>query len=84
MRRITINGAVFMFMARGEKLTEADTLPRNGVPDGRYVIWPRGDQWDVRYLVIGSGRREWLPIAGQPFPDESTAWLAALGHNKYK
>lgn len=80
MRRITINGAVFMFMARGEKLTEADTLSRNGVPDGRYVIWPRGDQWDVRYLMVGSGGDEWLSIADQPFPDEATAWQAAFDY----
>ncbi|WP_336795696.1 hypothetical protein [Erwinia aphidicola] len=80
MRRITINGAVFMFMDRGEKLTEADTLPRNGVPDGRYVLWPRGDQWDVRYLVVGSGGNEWRVIANHLFPNEGTAWQAALEH----
>lgn len=71
-------------MARGEKLTEADTLPRNGVPDGRYVIWPRGDQWDVRYLVIGSGENEWRCIAVKPFPDESAAWQAAFEHLENK
>lgn len=81
MRRITINGAVFMFMARGEKLTEADTLPRNGVPDGRYVLWPRGDQWDVRYLVVGSGGNEWRAIADQQFSNEECAWQAAFTHN---
>lgn len=81
MRRITINGAVFMFMARGEKLTEADKLPRNGVPDGRYVIWPRGDQWDVRYLVVGSGGNEWWAIANHIFLNESAAWQAAFEYN---
>lgn len=57
-----------MFMARGEKLTEYDALPRNGVPDGRYVLWPRGDLWDVRYLAVGGGKRDWVAITDQLFP----------------
>lgn len=80
MRRVIINGAVFMFMARSEKLTEDDALPRNGVPDGRYVLWQRGYLWDVRYLAVGGGKRNWVTIADQLFSDESVAWQAAYGH----
>ncbi|NNS05981.1 hypothetical protein [Erwinia sp. JH02] len=69
-----------MFMARGEKLTEEDGLPRNGVPDGRYVLWPRGEGWDVRYLVVGGGSRDWVAIADQLFPDEDSAWQAAFDY----
>lgn len=80
MRRVIINGAVFMCMARGEKLTEDDVLPGNCVPDGRYVLWPRGELWDVRYLAVGGGKRDWVSIADQLFSDESVAWQAAYGH----
>lgn len=78
MRRVIINGAVFMFMARGETLTEDDALPRNGVPDGRYVLWPRGDLWDVRYLAVGGGNRDWVEIADQLLPDQDSVWQAAF------
>ena len=53
MRRITINGAVFMFMARGEKLTGAmrcrataylmgDTSYGHAAISGMCVIWWSG------------------------------------------
>lgn len=80
MRWVSINGAVFMFMARGEKLQKQHLLPRDNLPDQRYVLWPRGEWWDVRYLDVMGRTREWLPIADKPFCDESAAWLAALAH----
>lgn len=43
MRKVSINGAVFIFMARREKLKVFDWLPSNGLPDSKYVLWPRGE-----------------------------------------
>lgn len=80
MRRIIINGAVFMFMARGEKLKKSDHFSCNKEPDDRYVLWPRGQGWDVRYLVFGSSGVEWLQIADNIFADEPEAWQAAFSH----
>ncbi|SKC18341.1 hypothetical protein SAMN05216168_2649 [Kosakonia radicincitans] len=50
MRRVSINEAVFLFLARGEKLERRHLLICNYLPDTRYVLWPRGDFWDVRYF----------------------------------
>ncbi|ELC7393266.1 TPA: hypothetical protein LTW89_004314 [Enterobacter hormaechei] len=80
MGKISINGAVFIFMARGEKLKDSDVLSSNALPDQKYVLWPRGEGWDVRYLVYGAKGIEWLPIAEHLFADEPEAWQAAYGH----
>lgn len=80
MRKVSINGAVFIFMARGEKLKDSDWLPSNSLPDSKYVLWPRGEGWDVRYLVFGTKGVEWLPIEEKIYSDESEAWQAAYGH----
>ena len=80
MRRAAINGAVFLFLARGETLQKKDIFPCNGVPDERYVLWPRGDLWDVRYY--NRQTNEMLAIADAPFSDESAAWLAAFAHRE--
>ncbi|EPS4513463.1 hypothetical protein A1J85_03780 [Klebsiella aerogenes] len=80
MRKVSINGAVFIFMARGEKLNDCDVLPRSGMPDQKYVIWSRVEGWDVRYLKFGSSKIEWLPITEHLFADESEAWQSAYGH----
>lgn len=80
MRKVSINGAVFIFMARGEKLKDSDWMPSNGLPDSKYVLWPRGEGWDVRYLVFGTKGVEWLPIEENSYSDESEAWQAAFGH----
>nr|DAU95881.1 MAG TPA: hypothetical protein [Caudoviricetes sp.] len=80
MRKVSINGAVFIFMARGEKLKDSDWLPSNGLPDSKYVLWPRGEGWDVRYLEFVTKGIDWLPIAENIFSSESEAWQAAYGH----
>ncbi|EPU9086094.1 hypothetical protein ACV0PS_003486 [Enterobacter hormaechei] len=80
MRKISINGAVFIFMARGEKLKDSDALPSNGTPDQKYVLWPRGEGWDVRYSEFGLKGIEWLQIGEALFGDEAEAWQAAYGH----
>ncbi|MGT1886874.1 hypothetical protein SPL85_13595 [Enterobacter hormaechei subsp. xiangfangensis] len=80
MRKVSINGAVFIFMARGEKLKDSDWMPSNGLPDSKYVLWPRGEGWDVRYSKFGSKGIEWWPIGETLFADEPEAWQAAYGH----
>lgn len=80
MRYISINGAVFIFLQRGEKLKENEGLPLNGFPDRRYVLWPRGDYWDVREKVFSAKGMEWLPISESLFENEHDAWQSAYSH----
>ncbi len=80
MRKVSINGAVFIFMARGEKLKDSDWRSSNGLPDSKYVIWPCREGWGVRYLVFGAEGAEWLPITKTLFADEAEAWQAAYEH----
>ncbi|HFU1332163.1 TPA: hypothetical protein ACGQST_003018 [Enterobacter kobei] len=80
MRRFSINDATFMFLDKGEKLDKQHSLPCNFLPDQRYVLWPNGDGWDVRYLAFEEKRREWLPISESHFADESEAWQSAYDH----
>lgn len=80
MGRFAIDGALFIFLSRGQKLEKRDAQINNFWPDNRYVLWPRAQYWDVRYLDRSQGKQQWLPIAEKPFPDESSAWLAAYGH----
>ena len=49
------NGAVFIFMAR----EDSDWMPSNGLPDSKYVLWPCGEGWGVRYSEFGSKGLEW-------------------------
>ncbi|AXW99127.2 hypothetical protein CWR40_004218 [Cronobacter sakazakii] len=80
MGRLAISGALFIFKKRGEKLEPWESETCNGWPDHRYVLWPRAEWWDVRYLKRTQEGKEWLPIAEKPFADESAAWLAAYSH----
>ncbi|WP_236316477.1 hypothetical protein [Enterobacter hormaechei] len=80
MGKISLNGAVFIFMARGEKLQDSDAFPSNGTPDQKYVLWPRGEGWDVRYLKFGSKGGEWMHIAENLFANEAEAWQGAYDH----
>lgn len=80
MRYVSINGAVFIFLQRGEKLKENDGLTLNGFPDRRYVLWPRGECWDVRVKIFHSGKVSWEPISENLFITEEMAWQEAIGH----
>ena len=80
MRRVSICGAVFVFLDEGEELTKDAFYTSFYLPDQRYVIRPHPEGWDVRYLDITGGTREWLPVAGKTFPDESAAWINAFEH----
>ena len=55
-------------------------MPSNGLPDSKYVLWPRGEGWDVRYSEFGSKGIEWWPIGEALFADEPEAWQAAYSH----
>lgn len=80
MKRVSINGALFLFMSRGEKLTEQAIWNESLGPHNRYVLWPRGEFWDVRFKMVENGKLEWLPVADKPFSNESEAWQAAYNH----
>lgn len=80
MRRVSICGAVFVFLDEGEELTKDAFYTSFYLPDQRYVIRPHPEGWDVRYLDITSGKREWLPVADKVFPNKSAAWLNAFEH----
>ncbi|MGC0795284.1 hypothetical protein A7P61_07215 [Pantoea agglomerans pv. betae] len=77
MRRFTLNGALFMFMERGEKLTDDAIWNDRWGPGDRYVIWPRGVYWDVKFKKVEQGKLEWLPISDKPFASSDEAWQAA-------
>jgi len=80
MNRVSINGALFLFMVRGEKLTQDAIWNEAWGPHYRYVLWPRGEFWDVRFKKVENGKLQWLPVADEPFPNKSEAWLAAYAH----
>lgn len=80
MRVVSLNGAAFIFMQRGEKLKENEGLAHNKFPDRRYVIWPRADGWDVRVKVYQCGKMSWEAIAEFLFFDEDEAWAASFNH----
>lgn len=82
MRRASINGALFLFMERGEKLTHDAIWSDRLGPDNRYVLWPCGEYWDVRFKQVKNNKLEWLPVADKPFANENEneAWQAAYSH----
>lgn len=80
MRVVSLNGAAFIFLQRGEKLRENEGLAHNKFPDRRYVIWPRANGWDVRVKVHHCGKMGWEAIAESLFSDEDKAWLSAYDH----
>lgn len=67
-------------MARGEKLTSDAIWNEACGPHNRYVLWPRGEFWDVRFKKVEHGKLEWLPITDEPFAKEGEAWQAAYSH----
>jgi len=69
-----------MFMARGEKLTVDAIWNEAWGPHNRFVLWPRGEFWDVRFKRVESGKLHWIPIADKPFDNEGDAWQAANLH----
>lgn len=48
--------------------------------DNRYVLWPRGEYWDVRFKQVKNNKLEWVPVADKPFANENEAWQAAYSH----
>lgn len=67
MRRFT-SGATFYMLDAGEVLTKAE-LNHTYYP-ADFVIWPRGNKWDVRENTI----RGWEPITDRLFDSENEAF----------
>ncbi|WP_276642635.1 hypothetical protein [Siccibacter turicensis] len=84
MRRLSLNGALFMFMERGEKLTDDAIWNDRWGSGNRYVLWPRGEYWDVRFKQVKKTKLEWLPVADKLFANESEAWQAAYADWEHK
>lgn len=59
-------------MNRGEKLTDKEIYGSGKV----YVIWPRGDKWDLRF----KRSQEWEVIHDGLFDTENAAFLFAHQH----
>ncbi|ORM69112.1 hypothetical protein HA51_12635 [Pantoea rwandensis] len=68
-------------MERGEKLT-FQAIWRD--PGEMYVLWPRGEFWDVRYKQVRHGKLEWKPIADKLFSGENEAWQFAYEYSLNK
>lgn len=77
MRWYTLNSALFLFLERGEKLTRDAIWNDSWGPHNRYVIWPRGEYWDVRFKRVENGKLDWEALADKPFANEQEAWQAA-------
>lgn len=73
MQRLSVNGALFIFMDRGEKLTYDATWNQNIWPSQRYVLWPRAEFWVVRYKSVEDGKLCWLPVTDDPLTTQHEA-----------
>lgn len=73
MRKFSMSASTFYFMDRGEKLTETEVYSGGG---RQYVIWPRGDKWDLRYRW----GQDWETLHPSLFETENDAFLFAHEH----
>lgn len=71
MRKFVSAGVAFYMLDRGEKLTKNEIYHR--YDPARFVIWPRGDKWDVMECV-GS---EWVRLSDSLFASENEAFVFA-------
>ena len=71
MRKFVSSGAAFYMLDRGEKLTKNELFHR--YDPVRFVIWPRGDKWDVLERV----GNEWVRLTDQLFNSENAAFVFA-------
>lgn len=67
MRSFTSGGMAFYMLGEGERLPD---VRGNRYGNLGYVIWPRGDKWDVRRM----GLRGWEKIADRLFDTENEAF----------
>lgn len=72
MRTFTMSATNFYFMNRGEKLTTHQQFAACTI----YVIWPRGDKWDLRY----KRHNGWVEIHHGLFESENEAFVFAHQH----
>ncbi|MDT0176913.1 hypothetical protein Q9R34_12795 [Enterobacter sp. BRE11] len=71
MRKFVSAGAAFYMLDRGEKLTKKELFHR--YDPVRFVIWPRGDKWDVLERV----GNEWFRLTDELFDSENAAFVFA-------
>jgi len=74
MRKFVSAGVAFYMLDPGEQLTKHEVYHR--YDPARFVIWPRGDKWDVRQRV----GKEWMAISDQLFDTENAAFNCAYDH----
>ena len=72
MRTFSMSATNFYFMNRGEKLTVQQMYSAGTI----YVIWPRGEKWDLRY----KRHKGWEEIHNGLFDTENEAFLFAHQH----
>lgn len=83
MRTLTLGAVKFYFLKAGEKLTQEHVYGTYAAAIVRlYVIWPRGNKWDVRYRK----GKEWIEISEVLFVSEHAAFEMANEHldNNYR
>lgn len=78
------NCMLLMFLDRVEKITHYAIWSDRLGPDNKYVLWPRGEDWDVRFKQVNNNKLEWVPVADKPFANENEAWHAAYADWEHK
>ncbi|MEG0866006.1 MAG: hypothetical protein RSG77_03035 [Hafnia sp.] len=77
MQTITLGAVKFYFLNAGENLTQEHIYGTYAVAIVRvYVIWPRGNKWDLRYR----NGKEWSVISNNLFDSEYEAFNFANEH----
>ncbi|WP_048784317.1 hypothetical protein [Pantoea vagans] len=71
MRKFVSAGAAFYMLDKGERLTKCELFHR--YDPVRFVIWPRGDKWDLLERV----GNEWLRLTDRLFDSENEAFVFA-------
>ena len=71
MRKFVSGGAAFYMLDAGERLTKNEVFHR--YHPARFVIWPRGNKWDVREM----GLHGWEKITDKLFDSENEAFVFA-------
>lgn len=71
MRKFVSAGTAFYMLDKGEKLTKNELY--HIYHPVRFVIWPRGDKWDVMERV----GNDWVRLTDRLFDSENEAFVFA-------